>query len=346
MKIKIAVWNIRNWIQLGLFVFTIGIGFQFYLFVKQSSGDGEITIARPAGVEGFLPIGALMAWKRFLLTGEWDTIHPAAMVILGFAVSISFLFKKSFCSWFCPVGTLSEWLWKTGERVIGKNFTIYKWIELPLRSVKYFLLFFFVYIIARMNSADIYAFLQSPYYKIADVKMLNFFIRMSPATVWVITGLIVGSIVIRNFWCRYLCPYGALMGIVSLFSLSRIIRNPKTCIQCSRCVEVCPSYLPVNLKNRIDTPECSGCMDCTNVCPVDKTLYFQNIFPKKIVWKTSVVGVSAILILAGSIYLAQITGRWQTHVSKQEFKKMRLMMIDSPELTHPTFPAQKQQRSD
>lgn len=99
MQAKVKDRNIRNWIQWGIFVLILVIGLQFYLFVLQASGDGPITIARPAGVEGFLPIGALMGWKRFVLTGHWDMIHPAAMIILGFAALISWLFHKAFCSW-------------------------------------------------------------------------------------------------------------------------------------------------------------------------------------------------------------------------------------------------------
>lgn len=127
------VWGLRNWIQLAVLVLTLGIGLQFYLFVRQAAGGGIITIARPAVVEGFLPIGALMGWKHFLATGEWDAIHPAAMVIMAFAGMMSFLFRKSFCSWFCPVGTLSEGLWKAGERLFGRNYRIPAWLDYRTR---------------------------------------------------------------------------------------------------------------------------------------------------------------------------------------------------------------------
>ena len=98
----------RNWFQLGVFLATIGIGVQFFIYVHQASSNGVITVLRPPGVEGFLPIGALMGWKLFVQTGIWDPVHPAAMVLLGFAGFISLALRKSFCGWFCPVGTLSE----------------------------------------------------------------------------------------------------------------------------------------------------------------------------------------------------------------------------------------------
>jgi polyferredoxin len=68
-----------------------------------------------------------MGWKLFVLTGIWDPVHPAAMVILGFAGLVSLTLRKSFCGWFCPVGTLSEWLWKLGRRIFGRNYRIPVW---------------------------------------------------------------------------------------------------------------------------------------------------------------------------------------------------------------------------
>ncbi|MBT4640762.1 MAG: hypothetical protein HOC09_18225, partial [Deltaproteobacteria bacterium] len=78
--------QVRHWVQLIVFLLTLAIGFQFFLYVRQATGNGPITIARPSGVEGFLPIGALMGWKRFFTNAKWDEIHPAAMVIFGYAM--------------------------------------------------------------------------------------------------------------------------------------------------------------------------------------------------------------------------------------------------------------------
>ena len=102
--------QLRHWVQLVVFVLTLAVGIQFAVYVFQAGGTTALTVQRPPGVEGFLPIGALMGFKLFLTTGTWDPVHPAAMVILGFAVLISFGLRKSFCGWFCPVGTLSEWI--------------------------------------------------------------------------------------------------------------------------------------------------------------------------------------------------------------------------------------------
>jgi len=327
-------WAIRNWIQVGVFILTIAIGIQFFVYVLQASGNGLITVQRPPGVEGFLPIGALMGWKLLVTTGEWDPIHPAAMVILGFAGLISLILRKSFCGWFCPAGVLSEWVWKIGRRAFGKNFSLYPWVDYPLRSMKYLLLGFFVWIIFSMDSRAIFAFLQSAYYKVSDVKMLFFFTRMSAVTAVVLGLLVIASFFIRNFWCRYLCPYGALMGLLAFVGPTRIQRDPVTCIDCGRCAKACPHDLPVDQKVRILSPECSGCMDCTLVCPVGNTLVLQTIGIGKKTWSTVSLGIVILSLFAGLVYAAGVTGHWQTRVPEHEFR-MLLKDIDSPRFTHP-----------
>ncbi|MDJ0780727.1 MAG: 4Fe-4S binding protein [Desulfosarcinaceae bacterium] len=168
--------SVRNRFQLAIFLWTISIGLQFHLFVVQAGGSGPITIQRPVGVAGFLPIGALLGWKQLRTTGTWDPSHPAAMVILFYAVAISMMFRNAFCSWFCPLGTVSEWLWKPGQRICGGDIRLSIWLDWPLRTCKYLLLSFFVVITIRMSAPEIGAFLETPYYKMADVKMLLRFI--------------------------------------------------------------------------------------------------------------------------------------------------------------------------
>lgn len=332
--LKTVAGNIRNRVQLAIFILTAAIGLQFSIYVYQALHNDAVTVARPPGVEGFLPIGALMGWKLFAATGTWDPVHPAAMVILGFAGLISLLLRKSFCGWFCPVGTLSEWLWKLGQKIFGKNFKLSPWFDYPLRSLKYLLLSFFVWIIFSMDSTDIHAFLEGSYYKVSDVKMLFFFVKMSALAATVLLFLALASLTVKNFWCRYLCPYGALMGILAFAGPTRIQRDPESCIGCGRCARICPSHLPIDRKLRVHSPECIGCMDCTEICPVKDTLQLKTAGFCRKAWSALTLGTVIIVLFAGLVYTARITGHWQTRVPETEFRLI-LQKIDSPELTHP-----------
>jgi polyferredoxin len=332
----ITLRSIRNCIQLGVFLLTAGIGLQFFIYVHQASGPDFISVARPPGIEGFLPIGALMGWRVFIHTGHWDMLHPAAMVIFGFAGIVSLMLRKTFCGWFCPVGTLSEWLWKAGERLFGKNYRMPPWLDLPLRSLKYLLLGFFFWIIFSMDISVLFGFLLGHYYKMADVKMLYFFTEMSATTMIVLTILVVSSFLIRNSWCRYFCPYGALMGLLALFSPTRIQRNPDTCTGCKRCSKACPYYLPVDRKQQILSSECNGCMECTLICPQENTLHLKTKGVSKNVWSAAHMGIVIIALFVSLVYTARITGHWKSSLSENEFRG-RLLQIESPQYIHPSI---------
>ena len=113
---------IRRIVQ-WLFVALNGwLGVQFFLWVRYFERGGVgLFVPRPAGAEGWLPIAGLMNFKYFLLTGHVPSIHPAAMFLFIAFLFMSLLLKKAFCSWLCPVGTISEYLWRAGQKLFRRN---------------------------------------------------------------------------------------------------------------------------------------------------------------------------------------------------------------------------------
>jgi polyferredoxin len=240
--------NLRRGYQASFLILNAWLGAQFYFWVRNFETGGESAyVSRPAGVEGWLPIAGMMNLKYFLVTGHVPSLHPAAMFLLITFLSIAFLFRKAFCSWLCPVGTISEYLGKLGKKLFGQNFHLARWADIPLRGLKYLLLGFFAWAVSSMSANAIAAFMRSPYGIVADLKMLNFFRFIGPTGLIVLGVLVVASVLVQNFWCRYLCPYGALLGIASLLSPMRIRRNTTTCIDCAKCAKACPSALPVEV---------------------------------------------------------------------------------------------------
>ena len=126
-----------------------------------------------------------------------------------------------------------------------------------------------------MAVPELKAFIYSPYNKMADVKMYLFFAEISTFALWTVIVLMLLSVVIKNFWCRYLCPYGALLGMVSWLSPLKITRNKERCIDCELCTKACPSSIKVHTATRVWSDECMSCLDCVAVCPVKDTLAMQ-----------------------------------------------------------------------
>lgn len=315
-----AFW--RSVVQWGFLSWILYIGVKFGLFVHHFETKGAAAYHnRPPGVEGFLPIGALVSLKHWLVNGVLDDIHPAALVLFLTFVAMSLLAKKSFCSWLCPVGTLSEGLWKTGRRVFGRNFHPWRWLDVTLRGAKYLLLAFFVKIILLdMPAFAIESFLKAPYWALSDVKMLHFFTGMS-ATVLVVVAVLTGlSLLYRNAWCRYLCPYGALLGLVSMLSPMKIRRSDDACTGCRHCSKACPSQLPVHRRSSVRSPECMGCMSCISACP-ENTLDMGLPLSKKALPRW-VFPVLVLAIYTGGVTIGMATGHWGTSLTYQDYQQL------------------------
>jgi polyferredoxin len=267
--------RVRHAVQIAFLAFNAWLGLEFILWVRYYETNGQsVYIDRPAGVEGWLPIAGLMNLKYFLSTHHVSAIHPAAMVLLVIFLISSWLLKKSFCSWLCPIGTASEYLWHLGQQLFHRSLLLPRWLDIPLRSLKYILLAFFVYVVATLDADGLQQFLLAPFGIIADVKMLNFFRHMSLIGIAVILTLVLLSIMIQNVWCRFLCPYGALMGLVSILSPIKIRRDQAACIDCNKCTHACPSHLPVAELITIRSAECTGCLSCIAACPAENALNF------------------------------------------------------------------------
>jgi polyferredoxin len=323
--------RLRRAVQAVFVLLNVWICWQFVLFVRHfETGGASARVSRPPGVEGWLPIAALMNLKYLLDTGTVPEIHPAALFLLIAFLAISVLFRKAFCSWLCPVGTLSEWLWKGGRAWLGRNFAPPRWLDLLLRSLKYVLLGLFVYAVGTMSAAAIRGFLVSPYGLVADVKMLNFFRFLSATSAIVIGGLVVASVFIQNFWCRYLCPYGALMGLAALFSPSRIRREPDICIDCAKCAKACPAMLPVDKLVQIRSAECMACLECVAVCPADGALAMRLPRRRQLPAWALAAGIAALFL--GIVGYAQLSGHWDSPIPDAVYREL---IPKAQEFAHP-----------
>lgn len=277
--------RLRRAVQFLFIILTLWIGWDFAHFVQELGAGRPPSIKRPPGVEAFLPISALMSLRYWIYTGILNGIHPASVVLLVTFALISLFLKKGFCGWICPFGLFSEYLYKahqklirTAGKLLGKKLSRIAmpiWLDYPLRSLKYLILFYFVHhIFFVMSVTDLEYFIYSPYNRIADVKMLHFFTNVSHTTLWVLAILVGLSFTIPFFWCRYLCPYGALQGALSLLSPWKIRRNPETCTQCHKCSQACPAAIRVHTKKTVFSDECLACRQCLQACPEPDTLAF------------------------------------------------------------------------
>jgi polyferredoxin len=322
--------RIVQYVFLGI---TLLIGIKFTLFVNHLESGLPPTVSRPPGIEAFLPISSLISLKYWLVTGVFNRIHPSGLIILIIILSTALLLKRGFCSWGCPFGLLTEYLNKGHQWLFRKRIKIPRGLDYPLRSLKYLLLAFFLWaILIKMNAAALEYFIYSPYNMVADIKMLYFFENISAVAFWVLLAIFVLSILIRNFWCRYLCPYGALLGVLSFLSLFKIHRNPEPCTDCRQCTRTCPVDIKVHKTACVISDECHACLKCVSVCPEPDTLYISASRQSAMIKPWVYAAVIILLFLGGSM-LGRTTGHWQTDISTNEYL-FHIRHLDLPFYQH------------
>jgi len=338
VEVLVALTRVLRFRRLAQWLMTllvVVIGAQFSLWVRAHLDGRWPEVGRPPGVEAFLPIDAMLGARHLLHTGAVDPVHPAGLAIFLGICLMSVVVARSFCSHVCPIGLLSELAGRFGVRLVGRTWTPPKWVDLPLRGLKFLLLGFFVWAVwYAMDPKAVASFLESPYARVADAKMWIFFAEPSRLTIAVLGVLLVGSVFVRDLWCRYLCPYGALVGILGRLAPLKITRNRDLCTACEGCTRACPARLPVHQMGRVASVECTSCQDCVVACPVEGCLAVRAPLGPNHRWLRPAVATGlALFLYLGVVIGFRAAGMWATSVSEAEYH-FRLQELESPLYTH------------
>jgi len=314
---------LRYAVQLAFLAITLFIGYRFYQFIQYFVSPGHPFVERPASVDAFLPIGGFMDFKYFILTGIVEPVHPSGFIMFAAILGVSLVVKKGFCGWVCPVGTVSQYTWMAGEKVFGRNFRISGFTDISLRSLKYVLMGLFVVAIGVMPMWSMAMFYISDYYKLADVRMMKFFTEMTQVTFWVLAVLVGLSVLYKNFWCRYLCPYGALLGLVSRLSPFKVQRNEQKCTHCHACTKHCPTLIDVEKSEVVRSAECFGCLTCVSRCPAPGALELTARAGSKVRTISPYLFPVILLILFYLVIgLGMVTDNWKSKIPYEEYQRL------------------------
>ena len=341
----------RRLVQAGFVLLTVLICIKLYAFVFQFAVTdlapdlapvGPAPLAeRPTGVDAFLPIGGFMALKYFVFTGIVEPSHPAAMVFfLAIAVSSMFV-KKGFCGWICPVGTLSEYASMLGSKLAKGNKKMPRKADLALMSIKYLLMVAFVFLIVVMPTSYMLLFFMQDEYKLMDGRMLLFFMDASRVTITVLLSLFGLTLLFKSFWCRYLCPYGALLGFLSYLSPFKVRRDEDKCTHCKACTRNCPMQIEVEKKEVVMSAECFGCMSCVSHCPEEGALEMTFKPSKKVhVLKRPLVFTAVLFtVFYGIVAISMALGAYKSRLPVDEYKRAVPYIIENRRGAAPTVPS-------
>lgn len=333
----------------------IKIGYQFAVFAALFYMGLRLWFddVYVADFEAYCLFGGLQALGSYINLNSLSCSMTTMQIMMGVMLFTgAALFSKLFCGYICPLGTVSEWLGKLGDKFRIK-IRVSETLDNSLRALKYMLLFITFYF--TLTSSELFCKKFDPYYAVAT----GF---GSDVVLWyaivAIAVLIVGSVLFRFFWCRYLCPFGALTNIfryfwwfagISVFfialslaglripfmyplmvitcagyileiiivkkvspSLTCITRDTQSCTNCNLCTANCPQEIDVARMERVTHVDCNLCGDCLYACPEKNTLLINR---RNMKWLPGLLlGVLiATGFLLGSLYeLPTINVKWGT----------------------------------
>ncbi|MBT3275584.1 MAG: 4Fe-4S binding protein, partial [Spirochaetales bacterium] len=267
MRAKNRTAGIRLAVQIGFFVLIALISINHTL---EESGSG-IPVLGSASLHALCPLGGVVSVYQYFDAGNMvKKTHESSLVLMWIGFALAVVLGPVFCGWVCPMGSIQEWFGKLGKRLFGKKynrFIPYKY-DKYLRYLRYLVLAWVVYMTAA-TATLVFAALD-PYYTLFHLWSGE----VAITGIIILAVVLVLSLFVERPFCKYACPYGALIGVFNLFRIFKIKRNDTTCIDCKACDKACPMNIPVSTSGVVRDHQCISCMKCTSEqkCPVPNTV--------------------------------------------------------------------------
>jgi len=277
----------------------------------------EIPFLSSASLHALCPYGGVETFVSLITSGVMvKKVHESAVALLAIILVLSALFGPVFCSYVCPLGSIQEWISKLGKKLFPKRFNKFvpKKLDKYLRFIRYIILIWTVYLSTMTLKLVFEAY--DPYYA-----LFNFWSGEVAITSLIVLGLVlISSLFIERAWCKYACPFGALLGLTNFFRIFKIRRNTETCTSCNLCTKNCPMNIDVAKKEVVKDHQCISCGECTSEksCPVSNTVTLSTKSNKHI--STKIVAIIVVVVLVAGIGIAKLTDTFNTESTKTPAK--------------------------
>lgn len=230
-----------------------------------------IPLIGSASIHAMCPFGGVESLYTWITGGVFvKKIHESAFILMGVVFILALLFGPVLCGWVCPFGSLQEWIGKIGKKLFKKRYNTFipEKLDNLLRFLRYGMLVWVLVMTAL--SARLFFAEFDPYNAL-------FHLWTGEAAIGGVIALIIvvlSSLIVERPFCKYMCPYGALLGVFNKIRIFKIKRNEKTCISCNKCDAACPMNIKISTKNVVTDHQCISCLKCTSekACPIENTV--------------------------------------------------------------------------
>ena len=228
----------------------------------------------------FLAIDPLVSLSTAIASRQWVWSLGWAAGMLIVCVVI----PRGFCGYICPLGTLIDLFdWSIGSRIHTLRVPAEGWWV----HIKYYLLFGSIL-------CACFGVLVTGYFAAIPVVTRGFLMIGEPiqsgllrgwhlvpainvaglCSIGMFLGVLALGLLQPRFWCKYVCPSGAVFSVANLFRATER-KVESSCIHCNKCIEVCP-FDAIKPDFTTRTTDCTQCQTCGGVCPTHAIKFVER----------------------------------------------------------------------
>ena len=249
-----------------------------------------------------------------IITGNFSisTMLPSILnliVILGMTVILG----RFFCGWLCAFGTFMDIIYFISNKLFKIKFRVPEKVDYILKYIKYIILILSIGLVWSFQSK----FLDNkdPWDAFAQFPDIHSMIFSHTLAFVILLFIILGAVFIERFFCRYLCPLGAVFALISKIRFIKINKVSDKCGKCRVCTSNCVMGIQMYKNDVIRSGECIDCLKCSTVCPrknVKVKVAEETIAPAL----AAGIAVTALVALnEGTNYIDKLTAKKISYVS-------------------------------
>lgn len=218
-----------------------------------------------------------------------STAFPQLLEV-SILITLTIFLGRFFCGWMCAFGTFNDIIYLLFNKIFKVKFIVNERVHSILKHLKYMILIFIILAvwIKDSKSLDIY----SPWNAFAQFTQFTEAIQLYPIGFIILALIVIGAMFVERFFCRYLCPLGAIFAITSKLRFFKIHKHRENCGKCKICTNNCSMGIKLYEVDVVNSWECINCMKCINSCPRNNTQ------TKMVGKKVSPAFVSGLVVIA------------------------------------------------
>ena len=193
------------------------------------------------------------------------------VLLVGMLLLAGALVGRWFCGWVCPFGTLQDWL----HRMRTRKRTLPSWAPWIKFAVLGLMVFLFPFLWGELTRASFCRWCPPSAFQVTLPTWISGSLALSPSMaikLGIAVAVFAAAIWVSRFFCRVICPIGAMMAVSNHFSLWRVGPLKTSCTSCRRCRNRCPTEVAPYDRLSTEQPanrhvDCVVCHECTSGCP-------------------------------------------------------------------------------